>query len=269
MLLRLADERATGVLLRDHGALFLADGQVVHAEAPAAPGLDVLLTASGRLRPDRWEEAVTAAGARHEVARHLVDSGQVSGGEMELCHLAALFDAAYFALAPAGGPTRFRYGVAHWLGRVRPVPTRTVEREVLRRGRLLDSLWPHASVDTAPVVRLSPLPRRALGPGRRALLELADGVRTPAAIARELGHPAFNTLAEVRRLAAEGIVATPAPDPLPLSAPDPLPLPPPGGTARPVPHPPPTRHIPHIPYTPDTADTALLRRIRDALEAVL
>lgn len=49
MLTRLAAERATGALLRDHGTLYLVDGHVVHAESPAAPGLDVLLTAGGRL----------------------------------------------------------------------------------------------------------------------------------------------------------------------------------------------------------------------------
>ncbi|MFF0445540.1 hypothetical protein ACFYT4_03805 [Streptomyces sp. NPDC004609] len=231
MLVRLADERATGVLIRDHGALYLADGQVVHAEAPAAPGLDVLLMASGRLRPDRWEDAIARAGARNEVARYLVDSGQVAGGELEICHLAALYDAAYFALAPAAGPTRFRYGVHHWLGRVRPVPTRSVEREALRRGRLLHSVWPHPSVDTAPVAVRPYRAGQALSPVRRSLLALADGVRTPAAIARELGRPAFNTLIEVRRLAAEGLIGTPS-APCPQGSPRfrtaPAPLPPGG-----------------------------------------
>lgn len=247
MLVRLADERATGVLVRDHGALYLADGQVVHAEAPDAPGLDVLLTAGGRLRPDSWADAVAQAGSRRQVARFLVDSGQVAGGELEICHLGALFDAAYFALAPGSGPTRFRYGVAHWIGRVRPVPTQVVEREARRRSRLLDAVWPHPAVDTAPVV---PHPRcagRALSPRRQALLDLADGVRTPAAIARELGRPAFNTLIEVRRLAADGLIETPGEN----RAPD-------------DPGPPPEAFEP-----PSVLDSALLRRLRDALEATL
>ncbi|MFC4608861.1 transcriptional regulator [Streptomyces maoxianensis] len=247
MLVRLADERATGVLVRDHGALYLADGQIVHAESPAAPGLDVLLTASGRLRPEHWADAVAQAGARNEVARFLVDSGQVAGGELEICHLGALFDAAFFALAPGSGPTRFRYGVAHWIGAVRPVPAQVVEREARRRGRLLDSLWPYPEVDTAPVERSPHTTELTVSPRQQALLDLADGVRTPAAIARKLGRPAFNTLIEVRRLAAAGLIqirAEPAEPTEPTA-------------------------ISEIAEPPAMLDSALLRRLRDALEASL
>ena len=119
------------------------------------------------------------------------------------------------------------------MGRVRPVPTRVVEREALRRSRLLDSVWPHPAVDTAPVERRPDPAGRALSPRRQSLLDLADGVRTPAAIARELGRPAFNTLVEVRRLAAAGLIGTPdgsgtpAPTgPAAPAAPQPLPRPP-------------------------------------------
>ncbi|MER7662490.1 MULTISPECIES: transcriptional regulator [unclassified Streptomyces] len=252
MLVRLADERATGVLVRDHGVLYLADGQVVHAESPEAPGLDVLLTASGRLRPDSWAEAVARAGARHEVARFLVDSGQVPGGELEICHLAAVFDAAFFALAPTSGPTRFRYGVVHWIGRVRPVPTRVVEREARRRSTLLNAVWPHPGVDTAPVARSRHLAGRAVSPRRRSLLDLADGVRTPSAIARELGRPAFNTLIEIRRLAAEGLIGTPEESAAPAA--------PPVGAGA----------VRTGGQEPSSApDSAMLRRLRDALEATL
>ncbi|WP_435601049.1 transcriptional regulator [Streptomyces sp. C10-9-1] len=244
-LTRLAEERATGVLVRDHGALYLADGQVVHAESPAAPGLDVLLIAGGRLGRTGWDDAVARAGARREVGRFLVDSGQVTGGELELCHLAALHDAAFFTLAPAGGPTRFRYGVAHWMGSIRPVPAADVAREASRRRGLLEALWPYPGVDTAP---LRPAPASP-GASRRqqALLALADGVRTPPAIARVIGRPAFNTLVEVRRMAAAGLVETP-PDP--------------ACTPR-------ARLPDWVPDFSDDPDIALLRRLRDALEASL
>ncbi len=248
MLVRLADERATGVLIRDHGVLYLADGQVVHAESPEAPGLDILLTTSGRLRPDSWADAVAEAGSRRQVARFLVDSGQVPGGELEICHLAALFDAAYFALSHTSGPTRFRYGVVHWIGRVRPVPTLVVEREARRRAALLDAVWPHPAVDTAPVERRPRLGGRTVSPRRRSLLDLADGVRTPAAIARELGRPAFNTLIEVRRLAAEGLIGTPDPSAAPARG---------AGRAH------------GSAGAPSAVDSATLRRLRDALEATL
>lgn len=247
MLVRLAGERATGALLRDHGTLYLADGRVVHAESPAAPGIDVLLTASGRLPRAGWEEAVDRAGTRREVGRFLVDSGRLGDGELEICHLGALFDAAFFALAPGSGPTRFRSGVAHWIGPVRPVAAAAVERETARRRELLDQVWPYAAVDTAPVVARRPAPGQAVTRRRRALLALADGVRTPVAIAWTLGRPAFHTLLDIRRLAAAGLVETPD-EPAAV-------------TPAAVPS--------WVATVSADPDIALLRRLRDALEASL
>ncbi|MFF7815840.1 transcriptional regulator [Streptomyces roseolus] len=250
MLVRLAAERATGALLRDHGTLYLVDGRVVHAESPAAPGMDVLLTAAGRLPREGWDEAVDRAGAHRAVGRFLVDSGRLGDGELEICHLGAVFDAAFFALSPTGGPTRFRYGVGHWFGTVRPVSAEAVERETLRRRELLDAVWPYASVDTAPVVPRPAGPHQGVGARRRALLAAADGVRTPADLARHLGRPAFHTLLDVRRLAAAGLVETPL-DTVPDAAAVP-----------------PAPAFPPVPPVSDP-DIALLRRLRDALEAHL
>ncbi|MEW1698471.1 transcriptional regulator [Streptomyces sp. NPDC093249] len=244
MLVRLAAERATGALLRDHGTLYLVDGHVVHAESPVSPGVDVLLTTGGRLPRENWDEAVDRAGARRAVGRFLVDSGRLHDGELEICHLGAVFDAAFFALSPASGPTRFRYGVGHWFGTVRPVSTEAVQRETVRRRELLDAVWPYGSVDTAPVVPRPAAPGQTVGTRRRALLAAADGRLTPAGLARRLGRPAFHTLLDVRRLAAAGLVETPL-DPVP--APPPASLPGPAAVADP--------------------DIALLRRLRDALEA--
>ncbi|MDN3293148.1 transcriptional regulator [Streptomyces ficellus] len=246
MLLRLAEERATGALLRDHGTLYLVEGRIVHAESPVAPGPDVLLTAGGRL------------------AR-----GRIAAGELEICLLGALFDAAFFALAP-GGPARFRYGVAPWTGTVRPVSATDVERETLRRRLLLDSVWPYPAVDTAPVVPRPASPGQTVTARQRALLAQADGVRTPAQLAWALGRPAFHTLLDVRRLAAAGLVATPH-EPTPYE-------PAPNETASdpdrdPDRDPAPERAQDQDP-DPDPApardpDIALLRRLRDALEAHL
>ncbi|MFJ2440870.1 MULTISPECIES: transcriptional regulator [unclassified Streptomyces] len=247
MLVRLARERATGALLRDHGTLYLAEGRVVHAESPAAPGIDVLLTRGGRLPREGWEEAVDRAGTRREVGRFLVDSGRIHRGELEICHLGALFDAAFFVLSPGSGPTRFRYGVEHWIGPVRPVSAPAVERETRRRRELLDHVWPYAAVDTAPVVARPPAPGQAVTRRQRLLLELADGVRTPVAIAWALGRPAFHTLLDIRRLAAAGLVETP--DEPPTAAPPTLPA--------------------WVATVSGDPDIALLRRLRDALEAAL
>jgi hypothetical protein len=248
MLSRLAEQRATGVLLRDTGALYLADGTVVHAESPAAPGIEVLLTVGGRLTPQAWREAVDAAGADCATGRWLVEHRRVAAGELEISRLGALHDAAYFVLAPAAGPTRFRHGVRHWFGSPGGVPVAVVEGEALRRRRLLESLWPHPALDTAPVT-----PSRAarggagrpahLPHGQAAVLELADGARTPSAIAALLGRPAFHALVDVRRLAALGLVETPVPG---------------SGQAARAPA--------WLQSIGDTPDAALLRRLLVALE---
>ncbi|MFF2863359.1 winged helix-turn-helix domain-containing protein [Streptomyces rubiginosohelvolus] len=247
MLQRLAAERATGALIRDRGTLYLADGQVVHAESPATPGIDVLLTTGGTLRHEGWWDAVAQAGAGHRVGRYLVDSGHVPGGALELCHLGALYDAAFFALAPTGTPARFRYGVAHWIGPVRPVPVASVERETLRRREFLDRIWPDPVCDSAPLLRTAhgtdaPVPAR-----QRRLLELVDGVRTASDIAQALGRSAFHILVDLRRLAAAGLVEAVRAQPLPAAET-------PGRIT-----------LPEVTADPDIA---LLRRLRDALEAL-
>ncbi|WP_406330558.1 hypothetical protein [Streptomyces sp. NBC_00203] len=243
MLSRLAAERATGVLMRERGTLYLADGDVVHAESPATPGLEALFAARGVLDAEVWREAVAAAGARREVGRFLVDSGRIAEGALELCHLGSLYDAAYFVLGPSSTPTRFRYGAAHWLGPVRPVPVAALERETVRRRELLHRIWPDPATDTAPLVRS----RLAAGPPvplrQEAVLGRVDGVRTAADVSLALGRPAFHTLVELRRLAAAGLV-----------------------TAAPPAEPPPVPRV--LTQSSTDPDVALLRRLRDALEAL-
>ncbi|MEV0007332.1 helix-turn-helix domain-containing protein [Streptomyces sp. NPDC051840] len=247
MLQRLAAERATGALMRDRGTLYLADGQVVHAESPATPGIDVLLTTGGALRSEGWWDAVAQAGAGQRVGRYLVDSGRIPGGALELCHLGALYDAAFFALAPTNSPARFRYGVSHWIGPVRPVPVHAVQRETLRRRELLDRIWPDALTDSAPLTLTAHHVDASVPPRQRRVLALVDGERTATDIARELGRSAFHILVDLRRLAAAGLVEAVRPA-LPASAAEP---------GRPT--------LPEVTTDPDVA---LLRRLRDALEAL-
>nr|WP_190190180.1 transcriptional regulator [Streptomyces minutiscleroticus] len=262
MLGRLAAERASGVLTRDRGVLYLVDGQVVHAESPATPGLDVLLTAGGTLGSEGWWEAVSQAGAERRVGRFLVDSGRLSAGALELCHLGALYDAAYFTLGPNSGPTRFRYGVAHWIGPVRPVSVAAVERETLRRRALLDRIWPESATDTEPVERTGRRADPSLPPRRRTVLDHVDGERTAAAISLALGRPGFHTLVDLRRLAAAGMV-TATVRPAAATPPDARP-PADGPPARPVP-PPADRPVPRAASDPDIG---LLVRLKEALEAL-
>lgn len=241
MLTRLADEQATGALIREYGTLYLEGGRVVHAESPATPGIDVLLTTGGAVQAERWSEAVDRAGARQRVGRFLVEQGRLSDGALELCHLGALFDAAYFTLAPGSGPSRFRYGVSHWFGTVRPVPVAAVERESLRRRELLQRIWPEPDTDTAPLSRIIRQEEAGVPPRRRRVLDLVDGARTASQIALALGRPTFHTLVDLRRLAARGLVTT-----------------------APAPAPPEWLELAVV----EDPDVALLRRLRAGLEAL-
>ncbi|MFI6039543.1 transcriptional regulator [Streptomyces sp. NPDC051315] len=244
MLTRLAAERATGVLERECGALYLAEGRVVHAESPLAPGLDVLLSAHGTLDAAAWWEAVERADEEHGAARLLLDSGRIGRGALEVCHLGALYDAAYFALAPSSTPGRFRYGTGHWFGALRPVPVDALERETLRRRELLHRLWPDPLPDSAPLLRAEPVAAPGLSARQRAVLTLVDGVRTASDIARALGRQAFATLVDVRRLAAAGLLTPRFPPPVPQ----------------------PPQHLALPPV--NDPDITLLKRLRDALEAL-
>ncbi|MGW0585898.1 transcriptional regulator [Streptomyces sp. NPDC002920] len=216
MLHRLAAERATGVLERERGAVYLAEGRVVHAESPLAPGLDVLLLTHGTLDPAVWQEALDRSDEEHGVLRLLLEAGLVPRGALEVCHLGAVYDAAYFVLAPSSVPGRFRYGAGHRFGTLRPVPVGSVERETQRRRELLDRLWPDPLTDAAPLMRAEAVAAPAPTARQGAVLALVDGVRTASDIARKLGRQAFHTLVDVRRLAAAGLLtALPPPPPPP------------------------------------------------------
>ncbi|MFF8592717.1 hypothetical protein ACF061_14945 [Streptomyces sp. NPDC015220] len=298
MLIRLAEERATGVLVRERGTLHLADGLVTYVESPLAPGLDALLTAHGTVRSDVWRDALARADEDRGAARFLLAGGHLAEGALQLCHLGALYDAAYFALAPSSTPGRFRYGPAHRLGPVLPVPVAALERETLRRRDLLHRIWPDPRPDSAPLTRTHTTAAPRPTPRQQALLDRADGTRTATDLARELGRQAFHTLVDVRRLAAAGLLA-PQPPPSPQApdtgqepwpgprqhqntdtGPDPWPTPgaaarpnpgtvcrpDPGTVCRPDPGPAPyaTEQLAH---TTDPHIT-LLKRLRDALEAL-
>src|SRR4029450_11490557 len=131
-----ADERRTGgLMLRAHrgGTVYLLDGQVTYAESPAAPGVGELLTASGRLAARTWQAALDAGTADARVGQLLVGQGHLTQGELELCVLGAIYDAAFFALSPASAPVEFLDGAVHWLGPIIRVDAAAVNREARRR----------------------------------------------------------------------------------------------------------------------------------------
>ncbi|MHC5905908.1 transcriptional regulator [Streptomyces sp. S6] len=242
LLARLAAEGASGVLSREGGALHLVRGRVVYAESAAAPGPDALLLAGGALDRGVWKRVAS----RQDAVQLLVDDGHLPRGAVELCLAGALFDAAYFALAPGDAPARFRYDDSGYVpGVVRPVEAGVLERETSRRRALLDRVWPDGRTDAAPLLRLDSRPPPRLPARRRAVLDQVDGERTATHIAHRLGRRAYPTLLDVRRLAAAGLVAPNSP-----SAASTSPIPTPG------------------PLPDDDPHITLLKRLRDALEAL-
>ncbi|MBO2465788.1 hypothetical protein [Actinomadura violacea] len=187
-------DRATGVLrVGGDGAFHLDRGAVTHAESRHAPGPGDL-------------------------------TGALGGPDPELPALLALFDAAYFLLGSgaepvfAGGPAARRPA--------RRITAATLVHERRRRRTLLDAAWPDDGTDTAPVVPVRRVRRqRVILTGLQAEILLnADGRRTPAELARDLGRTAFAGLLAVRGLAAAALVRTAAgrdPSPPPQTAPPP------------------------------------------------
>jgi hypothetical protein len=216
LLTQVAAARQTGSLVVDGtpgGTLHLVEGLVTYAESTAAPGVGELLTASGRLAARTWEAAVDAGSAQQNVGWLLVAQGHLTQGELELCVLGAIYDAAYFVLQPETAPAEFVEGAAHWLGPVVTVDAAAVGREARRRGRLLDEIFPHPEVDRTPVtpVPRPPVERVALTALQWELVMHADGQRTPADLAQLLGRAGYATIQELRRLAAQGLIEVPRP----------------------------------------------------------
>ena len=214
LLTQVAGERQTGALVvgaHPGGTVYLIEGHVSHAESPAAPGVGELLTASGRLAPRTWQAALDAGTAGARVGQLLVGQGHLTQGELELCVLGVIYDAAYFALSPASAPVEFVDGVTHWLGPVIRVDAAAVNREARRRTRLLDEIFPDRQVDIAPVIPVGrpPVERVTLTAAQWELLVQADGQRTPADLAQLLGRAGYATIQELRRLAALGLLELP------------------------------------------------------------
>jgi hypothetical protein len=214
LLARAAGERWTGALVvggHPGGTVYLVEGRVVHAESPAAPGVGELLTSSGRLAARTWQNALDLGTSTARVGRLLIEQGHLTQGELELCVLGAIYDAAYFALAPDEAPVDFLEGAAHWLGPVVHIDPAAVNRETRRRVRMLREIFPDCRVDTAAVTPVARPPRErvTLTALQWELLVAADGQRTPADLAQLLGKAGFATVQELRRLAAQGLLELP------------------------------------------------------------
>ncbi|MEU9839634.1 hypothetical protein AB0C69_10475 [Actinomadura sp. NPDC048032] len=179
-------------------------GALAALEHEKATGL-LRVGGDGAFHVDRG--AVTLAESRHTPG----PGDLPDGPDRELAGLLAMFDAACLLLASRAEPA-FTEGPPS--GGPRRVTVATLVHEQRRRRALLDAAWPDGSVDVAPVVPVRRVRRqRVILTGLQAEILLnADGRRTPAQLARELGRTVFACLLAVRGLAAASLVRTGPPD---------------------------------------------------------
>ncbi|MBB5110134.1 hypothetical protein FHS40_009264 [Streptomyces spectabilis] len=266
----LATRRATGAVRSPTGCFYLYQGEVYCAESPASTGLEQLLTASGRVSPARWKEAVQAAGPSFQVGHHLLECGWLTQGELELSQSCTVIDAALFALPFPPDAAEFTPGVTHWLGVIRPIPVAAIIRAVQHCAAKLSQFHAWASADRTPVIAAYPPPYMVTY-RQRELLAHADGRHTPPELAQMLGRSAFETILATRRLAARGLVQLPNEPPTAYSSLPGLPRRLPGSTLAEQSQPgvsDVTTWQPSIPAAQSCSnpDVALLVRLRTALE---
>jgi hypothetical protein len=212
----LAASRATGALhvgSDPPGLLHFVDGHVTHAASPMAPGVGDLLTIGGRIPVSVWQSAMESGMPDNRVGAALIEQGHLTRGELELCVLGVIYDAAYFVLAERPVPVRFEVDRPHWLGAVTGVPVDALTAEIRRRRAMLTDILDDPGFDRAPVVPVTRVRRDRirLSAVQWEIVLHADGQRTPTGMARHLGRAAYACLQEVRRLAADGLVRLPAP----------------------------------------------------------
>lgn len=214
LLTQVAGERQTGALVvsgQPGGAVYVFEGRIIYAESPSAPGVGEMLTSSGRLAGRTWQSALDLGTSTARVGRILVEQGHLTQGELELCVLGSTYDAAYFVLAQPAASVEFLPGATHWLGAIVHIDAAAVGREVRRRVKLLDDIFPNPRIDVAPVIPVTRAPREriTLTAPQWELLVHADGQRTPADLALLLGRAGYATIQELRRLAALGMIELP------------------------------------------------------------
>ncbi|WP_018656321.1 hypothetical protein [Actinomadura flavalba] len=208
-----ADER-TGVLhAGDEGAFFLDRGAVTYVTNRATTGLDRLVMSSGTVSAEEWGRVLLAVAERDGAP--LREAGRAPGlgrARLEMFALLAAFDAASSLLGSAAEP-RFEAGPPHWLAPVCRITPATLVLERTRRRDRLDAEWPDDRADTAPVVPVRRVRRqRVILTGLQAELLLnADGHRTAAGLALDLGRTTFGCLLAVRALAAARLIERPGP----------------------------------------------------------
>ncbi|WP_063010306.1 hypothetical protein [Nocardia kruczakiae] len=198
---RLEEAGSTGVLRAGDGSFHLTRGAIVSADCRRTTGLDRLVVEAGVATAEDWQRA--GAG----------DPGHVlAQPQLETLALLSVFDAAYFLLASQAVP-EFEPAPEHWLAPVCHINPRLLVDECARRGDPDAGPWPADAVDRVPVVPVRRVRRRriALSGGQAEVLAAADGRRTVADIAQELGRTSYGCLVAVRDLTHAQLIQPPGP----------------------------------------------------------
>ncbi|MEU8385901.1 hypothetical protein [Streptosporangium sp. NPDC048865] len=235
-LVRFSREGFSGMLRVEGGpggALWVRDGLVVAATTPAAPGPESLLLRSGRVSEKDWTDAYTTGAPADRLAAELAERGVIGEAALEAVCLAALFDAV-FAMVLSGVESCAAEAVGPGdrlpLLPVRPgVEHERLARETARRMGHAER-WREMGLS----MRVRPVPPAVPAPTllgsdriRRAVLERANGRRTPRDIAFVLGKGLFAVMSEIARMIEERVLELGAP----VSAADGVPVPAPGESA--------------------------------------
>ncbi|WP_326828802.1 hypothetical protein OIE13_24335 [Streptosporangium sp. NBC_01810] len=212
-LLRFSREEFSGVLRVEGGpggTLWIRNGLVVAAATPAAPGPESLLLRSGRVSEKEWTDAYAAGAPSDRLAAELAGRGVVGEAGLEAVCMAALFDAVFAmtlygvesCVAEPAGPG----GPLPLLPILPGVGPERLARETARRMEHV-AAWRRLdlSMRVRPVPPAVPVPTM-LGSDRtrRAVLERANGRRTPRDIAFVLGKGLFAVMSEIARMVEEG-----------------------------------------------------------------
>jgi len=223
-LVRFSREGFSGVLRVEGGpggTLWVREGLLVAATTPAAPGPESLLLRSGRVSEREWTDAYAAGAPRDRLAAELAERGVVGAAGLEAVCLAALFDAV-FAMVLCGvescGAEPADPGDHLPLLPVLPgVGVERLARETARRMEQA-ATWRALglSIRGRPVPPAVPAPT-LLGSDRirDAVLERANGRRTPRDIAFVLGKGLFAVMSEIARMVEEGVLDPGAPGAVP------------------------------------------------------
>jgi hypothetical protein len=198
---------------RPGGTIYLTDGQIAGCETPGAPSLEVILLHSGRVTESDWNAAFTAAAVLDRpLPAVLVERELLGAGEAEALLRTALADAVFavvtgrvdgWAEAPAA-PCALPLSPAAQAG--------WLLGEATRRSQVLASIpGPALSAQdriatgrgTGPGTERAD---RGLSPRQRDLLALADGRRTPRDLAFARGRGLYETMLELTRMRAAGMV---------------------------------------------------------------